>query len=109
MILQKKIRNIAQNERLLPNTIDKDWVLGHISFGIYTNKTIVPILAFKAKTACKDIVCYNTSVFFNGKNIKTLYSHWKAALGHHLADMGLLNIDIVIFEFRKNLLPNLPL
>jgi predicted nucleotidyltransferase component of viral defense system len=56
MILQKEIRQVAQAEGVPPTTIDKDWVLGHVLFGIYTNEILAPILIFKGGTCLRK--CY---------------------------------------------------
>lgn len=56
MILQKEIRQVAQAEGVPPTTIDKDWVLGHVLYGIYTNETLAPTLIFKGGTCLRK--CY---------------------------------------------------
>jgi predicted nucleotidyltransferase component of viral defense system len=63
--------------------------------------------AFKTKIAYKGIECDNTELFFTEKNIKTLKSHWKASLGHHLPDNALPGVEQVISELKVVLKPNL--
>lgn len=56
MILQKEIRKVAEEEGVPPTTIDKDWVLGHVLHGIFSNKDLAPTLIFKGGTCLRK--CY---------------------------------------------------
>jgi predicted nucleotidyltransferase component of viral defense system len=59
--------------------------------------------AFKSKIAYKSIICNNIDMFFTDKSLKTLRSHWKASLGHHLAETDLPKVEQVINDLKDYL------
>jgi predicted nucleotidyltransferase component of viral defense system len=56
MILKKEIESIAEAQRVLKSTIDKDWVLGHFMDGIYSIPELKEVLIFKGGTCLRK--CY---------------------------------------------------
>jgi predicted nucleotidyltransferase component of viral defense system len=56
MILQKEIREIAMQQGVPKTTIDKDWVLGHVLFGIFSHDVLSTQLIFKGGTCLRK--CY---------------------------------------------------
>lgn len=106
-VITEKLRAILQRKYTAPRDYYDLW---HI-LTVYKPKIDWPHIsvAFKTKTAYKGIECDNTELFFTEKNIKTLHSHWKASLGHHLADNALPNVEQVISELKAILAPNLSL
>lgn len=56
MILQSEIFKIAENEGVPPDTIDKNWVLGHFLAGLYSTDWASSYLIFKGGTCLKK--CY---------------------------------------------------
>lgn len=63
MIRQSEIRKIAEKEKTLASIIDKDWVLGHILAGLFTEKTINKHLIFKGGTCLRK--CYYSNYRFS--------------------------------------------
>lgn len=56
MILKKEIEKVAEAQRVLKTTIDKDWVLGHFIDGIYAIPELKEVLIFKGGTGLRK--CY---------------------------------------------------
>jgi len=56
MILQKEIRDKAMLHGVPKTTIDKDWVLGHVIFGLFSNELLGSLLIFKGGTCLRK--CY---------------------------------------------------
>ena len=56
MLLQREIQQMAEAEGMLPDTIDKDWVLGHFLAELYRCKWAQENLVFKGGTCLKK--CY---------------------------------------------------
>jgi predicted nucleotidyltransferase component of viral defense system len=56
MILQKEIRSIAQSLRVPPNTVDKDYVLGHFLNQLFRQPWAIDNFLFKGGTCLKK--CY---------------------------------------------------
>ena len=63
MILQKEIIEIAEKKRLKTQTIDKDWVLGHLLNAIYSIDNVKDNFIFKGGTALKK--CYFNNYRFS--------------------------------------------
>jgi len=55
-VLQSEILRIAEKEGVPPDTIDKDWVLGHFLAGLYRNNWAHDNLVFKGGTCLRK--CY---------------------------------------------------
>jgi predicted nucleotidyltransferase component of viral defense system len=56
MILQKEIRDIAMRQGVPKTTIDKDWVLGHVLYGLFSHEVLGKQLIFKGGTCLRK--CY---------------------------------------------------
>ncbi len=56
MILQKEIRDIAMLQGVPKTTIDKDWVLGHALYGLFSHEVLGNQLIFKGGTCLRK--CY---------------------------------------------------
>ncbi len=56
MIYQKEIREKSEQMGVLPDTVDKDWVLGHVLKGIFETQGLGEQLVFKGGTCLKK--CY---------------------------------------------------
>ncbi|WP_313379691.1 nucleotidyl transferase AbiEii/AbiGii toxin family protein [Proteiniphilum saccharofermentans] len=56
MILQREILRIAEKEGVPPDTIDKNWVLGHVLAALFRNEWAQENLIFKGGTCLKK--CY---------------------------------------------------
>jgi predicted nucleotidyltransferase component of viral defense system len=56
MILQSEILKIAERERVTPDTIDKNWVLGHVLAELFRTDWAQQYLVFKGGTCLKK--CY---------------------------------------------------
>lgn len=63
MIRQAEIRKIAEREKVLQATIDKDWVLGHLLSGIYGDDEFRNKLIFKGGTCLRK--CYYPNYRFS--------------------------------------------
>jgi predicted nucleotidyltransferase component of viral defense system len=53
MILKREIEHIAEQKGVARGTIDKDWVLGHLLAGIYSQPSLREVLLFKGGTCLR--------------------------------------------------------
>jgi predicted nucleotidyltransferase component of viral defense system len=104
-VITEKLRAILQRKYTAPRDYYDLWYILTVYQPIIDWINISA--AFKTKIAYKAIECDNTELFFTEKNIKTLKSHWKASLGHHLPDNALPGVEQVISELKVALTPNL--
>jgi predicted nucleotidyltransferase component of viral defense system len=104
-VITEKLRAILQRKYTAPRDYYDLWYI----LTVYQPKIDWTNIsaAFKTKIAYKGIECDNTELFFTEKNIKTLKSHWKASLGHHLPDNALPGVEQVISELKVVLKTNL--
>lgn len=63
MLLQKEITTLAERYGVPPDTIDKDWVLGHVLYELYKNNWAQENLVFKGGTCLKK--CYFSDYRFS--------------------------------------------
>lgn len=63
MIKQAEIRKISEREKVTTPVIDKDWILGHLLAGIYSDDTLSGMLIFKGGTCLRK--CYYSDYRFS--------------------------------------------
>lgn len=105
MLLQSEILKIAEKEGVLPDTIDKDWVLGHFLAGLYQNEWAQSHLIFKGGTCLKK--CYFENYRFSEDLDFTINNHElqiKEKMLQEVCDNVSKQVGILFSKFHVNLI-----
>ncbi|HOY12767.1 MAG TPA: nucleotidyl transferase AbiEii/AbiGii toxin family protein [Saprospiraceae bacterium] len=97
-VICEKLRAILQRKYTAPRDYYDLWYLLFIEK--YEPDWIQITLRFKEKAKFKNVLYNNATDFFSEKNLKTLRSHWKSSLGHHIEKNKLPDVEVIINDLK---------
>lgn len=106
MLLQNEILQCAEKEGVPPDTIDKDWVLGHFLSVLFQQNWAQEKLVFKGGTCLKkmqykQIQFSNHESFFEENRLINMKKEWNNSLKFHIREGKLTDVDEVINELKN--------